>query len=66
MLGWSQGDLAHAVKLSVAAVGYIETGRTRIMRPRTERALRDVFAAHGVDLEGGSIRLQRPRLAVAE
>jgi transcriptional regulator with XRE-family HTH domain len=66
LLGLSQGDLARLVRLSSTAISLFELGKTRVLRPRHEKALIEVFAERGIDLDGSAIRLRARRLLAAE
>jgi hypothetical protein len=65
MLGLSQVDLGHIVRLSCTAISQFENSRT-VLRPKNEGRIVDCLAVRGIDVEGGSIRLRVPCRAAAE
>jgi hypothetical protein len=64
-LGWTQVDLARAIKVTPVSISSFETGRTTRLRPRNERRILAALTERGIDVEGSAIRLRGRRQAAA-
>jgi transcriptional regulator with XRE-family HTH domain len=66
LLGWTQVDLARAIKVTPVSISSFETGRTTRLRPRNERRILAALTERGIDVEGSAIRLCGRRQAAAD